>query len=351
LADQNITTLVLKNNMGQKVFTYKETFTQENGTSLHGFHLAYTTYGEMNTAKDNVVWVFHALTANSAPQEWWPEMIGEGKLFDPKNNFIICVNMPGSCYGSISPLDINPNTHEPYYHSFPFFTTRDMIRTYQLLRKELSIEKIKIGIGGSMGGQQLLEWAIEEPEVFEYIIPLATNAVHSAWGKAFNASQRFAIEADSSWNNKSEDAGKKGMEVARTIGLLSYRNSTAYNKTQSETTNDKLQDFKSESYQRYQGTKLSARFNAFSYYVLSKSMDSHNVGRGRNSAAQALAGIKAKTLVLSLEGDILFPTDEQQFIADNIPGAKLKIILSDYGHDGFLLEFQQISNAIKDFLD
>ena len=336
--------------MTQQVFKYTQPFLMENGSALSNFHLAYTVYGKMNEAKNNVVWIFHALTANSKPHEWWPEMIGEDKIFDPGHYFIICVNMPGSCYGSISPLDINPQNGAPYFHDFPFFTTRDMIRSYQLLKKELGIEKIKIGIGGSMGGQQLLEWAIEEPELFEYIIPLATNAVHSAWGKAFNASQRFAIEADNTWPEEQEEAGKKGMEVARSIGLLSYRNATAYNKTQFETSDEKLDDFKSESYQRYQGTKLSARFNAFSYYVLSKGMDSHNVGRGRGGIVKALSAIKAKTLVLSLEGDILFPPDEQEFLANNISGGQVKLIRSDFGHDGFLLEFEQISTAIRDFL-
>lgn len=337
--------------MQQKLFTYKEPFTLESGAVFTNFHLAYTTYGGLNEAKDNVVWIFHALTANSKPHEWWPEMIGEGKVFDPANDFIICVNMPGSCYGSMSPLDVNNKTNTPYYHSFPFFTTRDMIRSYQLLKQELNIDKIKVGIGGSMGGQQLLEWAIEDPELFEYIIPMATNAVHSAWGKAFNASQRFAIEADTTWNEKNESAGKKGMEVARSIALLSYRNATAYNKTQSDASDETLESFRSESYQRYQGTKLSARFNAFSYYVLSKGMDAHNVGRGRGGVVKALAGIRSKTLVLSLEGDLLFPPEEQEFLAAHIPGAKLEWIRSDYGHDGFLLEFEQISNVIKAFLN
>lgn len=350
IPNKNITAAIPLSEDFGGVFTHKEPFKLENGISLFNFHLAYTTYGKMNDAKTNVVWIFHALTANSKPQEWWPEMIGEGKIFDPAIDFIICVNMPGSCYGSISPLDVNPATNEPYYHSFPFFTTRDMIRSYQLLRDELGVNKIKVGIGGSMGGQQLLEWAIEEPDVFECIIPMATNAVHSAWGKAFNASQRFAIEADATWLGKNENAGKKGMEVARSIGLLSYRNATAYNKTQTDASDDVIDNFKSESYQRYQGTKLSARFNAFSYYFLSKGMDSHNVGRGRGGVTKALSLIKAKTLVLSLEGDILFPTDEQQFLANHIPGAQLKLIRSEYGHDGFLLEVEQIGSAIREFL-
>ena len=335
--------------MQQEVFIHPEPFVLESGTVFRNLRLAYTTYGTVNTEQNNIVWIFHALTANSNPHEWWPEMIGAGKVFDPAKDFIICVNMPGSCYGSSSPLDENPATGEPYYHDFPFFTIRDMARAYQLLQKELGIRKIRIGIGGSTGGQQLLEWAVQDPELFEYIIPLATNAVHSPWGKAFNASQRFAIEADQTWQTKSPDAGLKGMEVARGIALLSYRNATAYNKTQSELSDDQLEAFRSESYQRYQGTKLSARFNAFSYYALSKSMDSHNLGRGRGSVIKALESIRAKTLALALEGDVLFPPEEQEFLAEHIPDAIEKRIRSDYGHDGFLLEFEQISEAIKKF--
>src|SRR5690606_8682085 len=168
--------------------------------------------------------------------------------------------------------------------------------------------------------------------------------------KAFNASQRLAIEADATWQNQSDDAGKKGLEVARSIALLSYRTDLAYNKTQSEVNDDLIEGFKSESYQRYQGAKLSARFNAFSYYALTKSMDSHNLGRGRGGVAQALSGIRAKTLALSMEGDILFPPYEQELIASHIPDAHVRLILSDYGHDGFLLEFEQLTEAISHFL-
>ena len=127
-------------------FLYKQAFTLESGITLPQFHLAYTTYGQLNETKDNVVWIFHALTANSNATEWWPGLIGEGKLFNPAESFIICVNIPGSCYGSIGPLDNNPETGQPYYHNFPFFTTRDMIRSYQLLKGYLGIKKIKTGI-------------------------------------------------------------------------------------------------------------------------------------------------------------------------------------------------------------
>ncbi len=322
----------------------------ESGNTLPGYHLTYTTHGKLNATKDNVIWVFHALTANSDPAEWWPGLVGEGRLFDPAAYFIVCVNMPGSCYGSIGPFDINPATGLSYYHQFPFFTTRDMIRAYQPLKDFLGIEKIYIGIGGSMGGQQLLEWAIEEPELFEYIFPLATNAQHSAWAIAFNASQRWCIESDPTWKQSNETAGMEGMKVARSIALISYRHYDTYKSSQVEDSNDVLDKFKSESYQHYQGEKLAKRFNAFSYYFLSKAMDAHNVGRGRKSTEDALGKIKAKTLVVGIESDILFPLVEQQRLARHIPAAHYKAIHSPYGHDGFLLEFEQIENCIKEFL-
>ena len=336
--------------MAYNIFTSGSPVFLESGNTLPGFHLGYTTHGELNEAKDNAVWIFHALTANSDATEWWHGLVGEGKLFDPANYFIICVNIPGSCYGSISPLDLNPETNEPYYHDFPFFTIKDMVKTYQQLREYLDIKKIHIAIGGSMGGQQLLEWAIEEPDLFEFIFPIATNAFHSAWGIAFNESQRLSIECDATWMEKNSNAGINGMKVARGIALISYRNYITYNASQAEDGNEKIENFKTSSYQRYQGEKLAKRFNAFSYYFLSKGMDSHNVGRGRYSVEAALQQIKAKTLAIGITTDILFPVTEQQLIADNIPGATFTAIHSNYGHDGFLLEFEQIEKLISDFL-
>ncbi len=210
----------------------------ESGRKLKEFQLAFTTMGRLNEEKNNVVWIFHALTANSDPSEWWPGLVGNGTLFDPDQYFIVCVNMPGSCYGSIGPLDPDPETGTPFYHNFPMFTTRDMIRAFQYLKDHLNIEKIHIGIGGSMGGQQLLEWAIEEPELFEYIIPIATNAVHSSWGIAFNASQRWCITNDPTWKNENELAGMDGMKAARSLALLSYRHYETYASSQHGFTTD-----------------------------------------------------------------------------------------------------------------
>lgn len=334
----------------QSIFHSKQSLTLESGIRLPAYHLAYTTYGKLNDRKDNVVWIFHALTANSNPHEWWPGLVGEGKLFNPEKDYIVCVNMPGSCYGSIGPLEKKSENGQIYFHEFPFFTTRDMIRTYQPLREFLGIEKIRIGIGGSMGGQQLLEWAITEPDLFENIIPIATNARHSAWGIAYNASQRMSIETDATWKENTPLAGIEGMKVARSMALLSYRHYDTYHISQGEHHHEKLEHYKSESYQKYQGEKLSRRFNAFSYYFLSKSMDAHNVGRGYESIEMALHKIQSKTLVIGIETDNLFPLIEQKFIAQNIPGSSHEFINSLYGHDGFLLEYEKIENIIQHFL-
>lgn len=333
-----------------KIFYSEHPLQLESGIELPRFHLAYTTYGTLNKEKNNTIWVFHALTANSRPAEWWPGLVGEGKLFDPANYFIVCVNMPGSCYGSIGPLDNNPHTGRPYYHDFPLFTTRDMIRAYQQLKISLGIRQIHIGIGGSMGGQQLLEWAVEEPLLFTYIIPLATNCFHSPWGIAFNATQRHCIESDPGWKNRDREAGLAGMAIAREIALLSYRNYHTYQIGQQESDIEKTGQYKSESYQQYQGTKLVQRFNAFSYYFLSKGMDAHHIGRKRESVSKALQTIRAKTLVLSISSDLLFPPQEQKLIAEHIEDSVYTVIDSDYGHDGFLLEYEQIAGAIKAFI-
>jgi homoserine O-acetyltransferase len=325
-----------------QIFHHNEPIVLESGARLPAYHLAYTTHGRLNAAGDNVVWIFHALTANSDPMQWWPGLVGEARLFDPADWFIVCVNMPGSCYGSIGPLDTKPGGTDRYYHDFPFFTTRDMIRSYRPLKEFLGISKIHIGIGGSMGGQQLLEWAIEEPGLFDFLFPIATNARHSPWGIAFNAAQRMAIEADSTWKESTEEAGRAGMKAARAIALLSYRHYDTYLKLQPSDAAD--------SYQRYQGEKLARRFSAFSYYLLSQGMDAHDTGRARGGLESALQRIKASTLVIGIESDILFPLSEQEYLAAKIHGAVFQSIPSLYGHDGFLLEFGEIERLVKSFM-
>ncbi len=329
-------------------FHYTKSLELEAGGILPGFQLKYTTLGKLNHDRSNIVWVCHALTGSSDFTDWWGELFREGSAFDPQHYFIVCVNMPGGCYGSTGPLSLNEDG-KPYYHSFPALTNRDVIAAFDLLRRELRIDRIHTLIGGSLGGQQVLEWAIQQPHVFEHIVPIACNAFHSPWGIAFNEAQRMAIEADPTWKTDDSRAGLEGLKAARAIGMISYRYYETFNQTQAEKTDDKFDDFRASSYQRYQGQKLANRFNAFTYWRLSKMMDSHNVGRGRTGNKEALRAIRAKTLVIGIDTDILFPVSEQKFLAENIENAEYAEIASLYGHDGFLVEFDQLDTILKKY--
>ncbi len=325
-------------------------FALECGATLPEVHLAYTTAGTLNAAGDNVIWICHALTANANPFEWWPGLVGPGLLFNSKVHFIVCANMLGSHYGSTGPLSVNPATGEPYFQDFPLVTVRDMARSLDLLRQELGVHQIHTCIGGSMGGQQALEWAILQPDLIENLVLIATNAQHSAWGIAFNEAQRMAIQVDPTWKERRPDAGINGMKAARAAALLSYRNYETYLKTQTSGEADKLDDYPASSYQQYQGEKLARRFNAFSYWLLSKAMDSHHVGRGRGGVIAALKGVTSRTLVLGITTDVLFPVDEQRLLAAYIPDAHYEELESLYGHDGFLIECDQIAAQYQSFL-
>ncbi len=334
-----------------KLFKYSEPFTLESGAVLPRFQLQYRTLGKVNDAKDNIVWVCHALTANAEVDDWWEGLVGEGKLYDPEKHFIICANLLGSCYGSTGPLDTNPETQDLYLLDFPQFTVRDMVSALEELRKDLGFDKIHTLIGGSMGGMQAMEWAIVNPEVFENLILLATNARHSPWGIAFNESQRMAIAADPTWKENSLNAGKAGLAAARAMALISYRNYQAYWNTQNETDIEKTDHYRAASYQKYQGEKLISRFNCQSYYFLSKAMDSHHVGRGRGGIEKAFENITANTLVIGITSDELFPISEQKYIADNITGGVYQEVDSFYGHDGFLIETVAIHKFIIEFFE
>lgn len=330
-------------------FHYKQSFELESGKTLPGFQLRYTTLGKLNATRSNIIWVCHALTGSSDFTSWWNTLFTDDSPFNPHDHLIICANMLGGCYGSTGPLSINPLTDKPFYHSFPTLTNRDVVKAFDVLREHLGFNKIHTLIGASLGGQQALEWAVAKPDVFENIIPIATNAFHSPWGIAFNEAQRLAIEADATWKENDERAGSSGLKAARAIGMLSYRHYTGFAKAQSEKSLHVLENFRAATYQRYQGEKLAKRFNAYTYWLLSNMMDSHNLGRGKESVEEALRAIKAKALIISIDSDILFPPEEQAFLANHIPDAELKTISSAYGHDGFLVEYTTFKNIIKDF--
>jgi homoserine O-acetyltransferase/O-succinyltransferase len=332
------------------IFHYHQNFDLEAGGSLPGFQLKYTTIGQINRERNNVVWVCHALTGSSDFTDWWKDFFIQGSPYDPRHQFIICANVLGGCYGSTGPLSTNPNTGGNYFHDFPLLTVRDIVRSLDLLRVELGLENIHTLVGGSLGGQQALEWAIFRPEVFQNLILIATNAQHSPWAIAFNEAQRMAIAADQTWKENDPRAGMEGLKGARAIGMISYRAYAGFAETQSEKDNSVVDDFRASSYQRYQGQKLANRFNAFTYWVLSKAMDSHNVGRGKKNTKAVLNQIKAETLVVGIKSDLLFPISEQIFLTENIPNARLEKIDSLFGHDGFLVEADQLKNGIQKFL-
>jgi homoserine O-acetyltransferase len=335
--------------MNTELFKYNKTFTLESGRELKELQIGFNTYGKLNKAKDNVVWVCHALTANSDVFDWWKGLFGENDYFNPKEHFIVCANILGSPYGSTNPLSIDPVTGHPYYLSFPQFTVRDIVKAHKLLAGHLGIDTISILLGGSLGGQQAVEWAISEPEQIKSLILIATNAKHSPWGIAFNESQRLAIAADRTFCSNQPNGGAKGLKAARSIALLSYRSYKTYTITQQEDQDNHVDSFKAASYQNYQGEKLVNRFNAYSYWYLSKSMDSHNVGRGRSGVEKALSNIKARTLVIGIKSDVLFPIEEQQYLFQHIPKSVFAELDSFYGHDGFLIETPALTNVITSF--
>ena len=332
-------------------FHYPHPIALESGGTLPELTIAYTTYGLLNAEKSNVVWVCHALTANADAADWWKGIVGPQHVIDPEKYFIVCANIVGSCYGTSGPLTINSTTGQPYYHSFPIVTIRDMVKAHILLRQHLGIEKIALLMGGSMGGYQALEWSVVESNVIEKLFLLATSPTESAWGIATHTAQRLAIEADATWQNPSPQAGAKGLKAARAIGMLTYRNYGIMVKQQTDTDTEKLDHYKASAYIQYQGDKLVQRFNAYSYWLLTKSMDSHHLGRGRGGKLEPiLQSIQQPTLIVGISSDILCPLTEQEFLAQHIPNARLIEIHSDYGHDGFMVESIIISEHLAKWL-
>lgn len=320
----------------------------ESGEILEDFTVAYTTYGILNADASNVIWVIHALTGDTQVADWWSGIVGEKAIYNFSSHFIICANLLGSCYGSTNPLSENPKTGLPYYESFPLVTTRDLANSLEQLRLHLKIDLIHTLIGGSLGGQVALEWAYLLGNKLQHAIVVAATAKTSPWVIGFNEAQRMAISSDSSWGHPQNDAGKKGLEAARAIAMLSYRNPLDLN-TKQEETSHKLDGFFASSYLRYQGSKLTKRFNAYSYWTLTKAMDSHDIGRGRGGCEKALAKIYAKVLAIGVDSDLLFLNQESQNLVKPIKKGEHATLISTAGHDAFLIEFDQLSILIKDF--
>ncbi len=332
-----------------EILKYKQQFRTETGFLLPELEIAFNTYGKLNKAADNVIWICHALTANSDVEAWWPGMVGEGLLFDTGKHFIVCANVLGSCYGTTGPASVNPETGKPWLRDFPLITVRDLINVHEILRNHLGIKKIHTIIGASIGGYQALEYTIMFPDLIDRLIVLASGTIQTPWALAFSESMRLAMEADQTFMANDPEGGKKGLKAARSIALISYRTVAAYNKTQKEDDDEKLTSFKACSYQAYQGDKLVKRFNPYSYWCLTNLSDTHNIGRGRGGVIKALGRIQAKVLCVGITSDLLFPTEEQKLIAAHSENAEYIEIDSFYGHDGFLIETAVVTDVVRKF--
>jgi len=333
--------------MHPQSFQIPSTLALERGGQLQNPIIAFHTYGNPSNP---VVWVCHPIHTSSDVFEWWAGLFGSKEYFNPDKYFIVCANMIGSCFGSTGPLSENPGQGGgAYFHDFPSLTIRDMAAAHEALRRHLKIEKIHLLTGGSMGGQQALEWAIQQPDIFENLALIATHAKQSAWGIAFHTTQRMAIESDITWRKNHPQAGDAGLRAAQAIAMLSWRNYQAYDQFQTDQ-EPVMDNFRATKFQQEQAEERSRHFNALSYFRLTQAMDAHHVGRNRGGIAAALADIRAKTIVIGISSDLLCPCAEQRFLADKIPGAIYREIISEKGHEGFLTEISRIKHLLQIFL-
>lgn len=323
--------------MSELKFWNKNSFLLESGESIEGFTQAYQTFGNLNKEKNNVVWVFHGLTANSKVFDWWPGLFGTNDLFNEEEHFVICANALGSPYGSSAPVD----------ELFPFFTIRDVVKAQVELAEFLGIKKIKVAIGGSFGGSQALEFGYSFTGEIEKLILIACSARETAWGIAIHESQRLAMKADPTFG--SCEGGKEGLKAARAIGMLTYRTSQSLIQQQTDHP-DKIKDFKASSYIRYQGDKFQKRFNSICYYYLTQCLDSHNIGRNRGGEEKALYHINIPSLVIGIDTDALIPNQLQKHLVQHLKNAEYKEVQSSFGHDGFLIETKQLKQHISSFI-
>ena len=335
---------------GLQFYHHKQAFVLENGGVLPRLTVAFHTYGTLNEEGSNVIWVCHALTANSHVADWWEGIYGREKVLDPQRYFIVCANIIGSCYGTTCPRSIAPETGRPYGTDFPLFSIRDIVQAHELLRQHLHINEIALCIAGSCGGHQVLEFAWLLPDKIKKIALLVTSARETAWAIAIHEAQRLAIQADATWRDNTDNGGSAGLKAARGMGLIGYRTFDAYKNNQTDI-DERLDSFRAASYIRYQGDKLLRRFYAQCYWYLTKALDTHHIGRGRGGAEEALRHLKMPALVVAIDSDLLIPPSEQRFLAAHLPHADFLELHSPFGHDGFLIETEAVNRAVMDWME
>ncbi len=351
-------------------------FALEGGGRLDEIILAYETWGTLNASASNAVLVCHALTGDahaagpSGPGQlsdgWWDEMIGSGRPLDTDRYFVVCINVLGGCGGSTGPQSIRPSDEAPYGARFPVVTPRDIVRTQALLADQLGIGRWLSVLGGSMGGMQALEWAVMYPDRVASLASIASTAAASAMQIGWSETGRLAIVNDPKWNGGDYydaapgDGPTAGLALARRIAQLHYRADVSLENRFGRAEADRFDQiglwnrFQVESYLDYHGQKLVQRFDANAYLVLNKAMDLHDVGRGRGGRAQALRRVTCPTLVVSIDSDILYTPRQQHELRDLIGADGTEVtyqeITSDHGHDGFLIEFDQLGPMVEDFV-
>lgn len=315
---------------------YLEELQLSSGRVLSRYHLHYWINAPYQEGQQ-VILFSHALTGDARVDRWWEKIAGEQGVFAQSNYHLICINHLGSCYGSTGPLSVDEETGKPYYNTFPSLSIKDLALAQYAALQTLGYPRLDLLIGASLGGQVGLELALKLGVDLKAMVLVACNAAHSAWGIAFNESQRQAIALDPSWSLNQPQAGSAGLGIARSVALLSYRSYAAYEQRQGRRRTDDGK-FKAATYQQYQAAKIQERFNAFSYWCLSRAMDSHAIAEDEADRRLKLGLLKQACLVVGQKSDWLFPFEEQEYLAEHIPKAKLCELRSPDGHDGFLIE-------------
>ncbi len=326
-------------------------FVLESGRTLETVQVAYRCWGRPSPAGDNAVLVCHALTGSADVDAWWGGLLGDGRALDPGRDFVICANTLGSCYGTTGPGSARPDGHGSWGPDFPVVTVRDMVRLQAVLLDHLGVGRLRLVIGGSLGGMQALEWAASFPERLDAAVVIAAPARQSAWAIALSHAQRAAIAADPRFRGGRYPAGdppRDGLAVARMIAMCSYR---SWESLEGRFGRNEAPGggFQVESYLRHQGRKLAARFDANSYITLTRSMDTHDVGRDRGGIEAALGRIDIPVLVVAIDSDVLFPAEEQWRLVEALPRGRLAWLPSPHGHDAFLIETEGLDRTVREF--
>ncbi len=348
----------------------------QRGGQLGPVTLAYETWGTLNAEGDNAVLITHALTGNTHAHDaeypddlkaaWWNPLIGPGRPFDTSRYFVICSNVLGSCYGSTGPPSIDPQTGRRYGMNFPVITIRDIVNAQRRLLKHLGVRQLAMVAGGSIGGQQALEWAVSYPELVRKAVVVAATAALTAQALAFSEVERQAIMADPQWQNGNYAPGegpRAGLAIARMLAMITYqseegmekrfgRRFAGYQGTPAPSGVGTLGErFDVESYLYYQGESLVKRFDANSYLYLSRAMDLYDVSEGYVSLEAALRRICSKALFIGIRSDFLFPAARVRELAEQVRAvggdASYVELDSPHGHDAFLKEWQQMTNTLS----